>query len=64
MAVDFKKIHEAVKKRDEFLNEHPELKPLQEEISQILNSAGTDAIKRNIILQKMLLDTWWKITRI
>lgn len=64
MSAEFQKIKEAVQRRDEFLREHPELIPLQEEIFQMLSAAGTDSKKRSRLLQERLLDTWSQITRI
>lgn len=64
MSIDFNQIKEAVQKRDEFLKEHPELLPLQEEINQLLAKAGSDKRKRNVLLQQMLLESWFRITQI
>jgi hypothetical protein len=64
MGVDFIEIKEAVQKRDDFLRDHPELIPLQDEINHALKEAGRDKRKRNTILQLMLLESWSRITRI
>ncbi len=53
----FEKIRKAVGDRDRFLEEHPELKPLQEEIEKRLRSAGSIenriAILRNMMDEKL-----------
>ena len=64
MDVDFIQIKEAVQKRDDFLRDHPELIPLQDEINRALIEAGCDKRKRNSLLQLMLLESWSRITRI
>lgn len=64
MGTDFNKIKEAVQKRDEFLREHPELEPLQDEINQLMKNAGSDKRKRNVLLQQLLLESWSRITQI
>jgi len=64
MGIDFNQIKEAVQKRDEFLQEHPELMPLQEEINRLLLKAGNDKRKRNMMLQQLLLESWYRITKI
>lgn len=64
MRIDFNKIKEAVQKRDEFLREHPELEPLQEEINALLMNAGNDKRKRNVLLQQLLLESWSRITQV
>lgn len=62
MAIDFYKIKEAVKKRDDFLRDHPELIGLQSEINSMLSSVGNNPYKRCLLLQQKMLDTWFKIT--
>lgn len=64
MGVDFFQIKEAVQKRDDFLRDHPELIPLQDEINRVLIEVGSDKRKRNTLLQLMLLESWSRITRI
>lgn len=64
MGIDFNQIKEAVQKRDEFLQEHPELMSLQEEINRLLLKAGNDKRKRNMMLQQLLLESWYRITKI
>jgi len=64
MGIDFNQIKEAVQKRDEFLREHPELVPMQEEINTVLKNAGNDKRKRNVLLQQLLLESWFRITKI
>ncbi len=53
----FEKIRKAVEDRDCFLEEHPELKPLQEEIEKCLRGAGSIenriAILRNMMDEKL-----------
>lgn len=64
MTNDFEVIREAVQKRDQFLNDHPELRPMQEEINHLLAMAGPDKRKRNILLQQLLLESWYRMTGI
>lgn len=60
----FEKIKEAVEKRDLFLEEHPELLPLQEEINEVLRKAGSSHHNRQVALQTMMLESWFRITKI
>lgn len=64
MPVDFEKIRELVEQRDKFLEEHPELYELQEQINKVLRDAGNDPVKRSAALQQLLLNSWWRITEI
>ncbi len=64
MGIDFNQIKEAVQKRDEFLQQHPELLPMQEEINRLLMNEGNDKRKRNMLLQQLLLESWYRITKI
>lgn len=61
MSVDFNEIKKAVQRRNEFLAEHPELQPFQDEINRVLQRAGNNRQVRNAVLQQMLLKTWLKI---
>lgn len=60
----FERIKQAVETRDKFLLEHPELLPLQEKINTELEKAGDNLHNRQVVLQKMMLDTWFKITEV
>jgi len=64
MSVDFNKIKEAVERRNEFLAEHPELQPLQDEIDDILKIAGKNHHNRQVALQTKMLNTWTKIVEV
>lgn len=59
--MDFNKIREAVEKRDEYLKEHPELQPLQDEINKLLKDAGNNVHNRQVAIQTAMLNTWYKI---
>ena len=61
--IDFNKIKRLVEKRDKFLEEHPELRPLQEEINEELRKAGNNIQRRNAVLQDMMLNSWYRITK-
>jgi len=57
----FAKVKEAVEKRNQFLAEHPELQPLQDEIDEMLKKFKTkDYHNRCVAMQTKMLDTWWK----
>ena len=60
-SVDFNKIKEAVRVRDEFLLQHPELQPLQSAINKILLIPNKNFYARQIALQVLMLDTWHQI---
>lgn len=49
---------------NQLLREHPELEPLQQEIDEALKKCGNDTQKRCQVLQEMLLNNWWKITKV
>lgn len=61
MNIDFNVLKGAVQRRNQFLAEHPELQPFQDEINRVLARAGKDKHARNVALQTMLLKTWFKI---
>ena len=61
MEIDFQKIKNAIEQRDAYLAQHPELMPLQMQINDLLNKAGTNKRSRNIALQILMLETWSKI---
>lgn len=61
--INFNQIKKLVEERDRFLSEHPELQPLQDEINLLLSKAANTQ-DRNRIIQEMLLNTWFKITKI
>jgi uncharacterized protein Yka (UPF0111/DUF47 family) len=50
----FEKIRKAVEDLDRFLEEHPELKPLQEEIEKRLRGAGS--IENRIDILRSMID--------
>jgi hypothetical protein len=60
----FAKIKEAVEARDQFLKDHPEYSWLQDKIDEELKKAGNNQHNRQVVLQKMMLDTWFKITEV
>ena len=59
--IDFNQIQEAVKARDEFLQEHPELQPLQDAINQILEKSGKNHHSRQVAIQTLMLNTWHQV---
>ena len=62
--IDFNKIKDLVRQRDEFLAAHPELQPLQDEVNKQLKKAGNDIQRRNAVIQNMLMNTWFEITKV
>lgn len=64
MTRDFEKISTLREQINELLREHPELEPLQQEIDEALHKCGNDTQKRCRVLQEMMLNTWWKITKV
>ena len=62
--IDFNKIKEAVRQRDDFLEEHPELQPLQDEINEVLKKAGKNHHNRQVALQTMMLNSWFRIVEV
>ena len=59
--VDFAKIKELREEINKLLEEHPELRPLQEEIDSELSKCGNDTQRRNAKIQEMMMNTWYKI---
>lgn len=59
--IDFNKIKEAVRIRDEFLAENPQLLHLQEKINEALKLAGNNHFERQRVLQEMMLNKWFEI---
>lgn len=51
--MDIKRVFELKQQLNAFLNEHPELKPLQAKIDQVLAGAGSQA-NRNVLLHNMM----------
>lgn len=49
-------IKELIRQRDEFLQKHPHLKPVQKEIDRELDEAGEDPAKRMEAIGKMIVD--------
>lgn len=62
--IDFYKIKEAVERRNIFLVENPEVQPLQNEIDELLKSAGKDHYKRQVVLQEKMLNTLFQIVEV
>lgn len=59
----FEKIRRLVEQRNLFLAQHPELQPLQDELDEKLKGV-TDINRRNQIVQEMMLNSWWRITKV
>ncbi len=51
----FERIRKAVEEREKFLEEHPELRPLQEEIERRTKNAGTPE-NRMAIIEEMMME--------
>lgn len=51
-----KKIADLIKKRDEFLEQHPHLQSLQEEIDRALEIVGNDPYKRMKVIHELMKD--------
>jgi alpha-acetolactate decarboxylase len=51
-----KALEEAIRKRDEFLQMNPRLKPMQKEIDRQLEAAGDDPQKRLEVIRDMMKD--------
>lgn len=62
--IDFNKIKDAVKKRNEFLAEHPSLQILQNEIDELLRKTGNNSYNRQVALQSMMLNTWFRMVKV
>ena len=61
MAVDFNEIKRLIEERNSFLDANPKYKLMQEEIDKILRDIGPDHYKRQSTLQKMMLDSWYRV---
>jgi len=63
--VDFEKIKELREKINQLLEEHPELKPLQDEINERLAKIpSTDYQRRNQVIQEFMFNTWSRIVKV
>ncbi len=47
----------ALKRRDSFLNKHPELRPLQHEIDEMLRKAGSRH-NRLVLIHNLMMDSF------
>ena len=52
------KLQEEIRK---LLEEHPELKELQDKIDEALEKAGDNTHNRNVVIQEMMLETWYDV---
>jgi hypothetical protein len=51
-----RRLEEAIRQRDEFLEQNPRLKPLQREIDRAFEGVGEDSEERLKIIQEMIID--------
>jgi hypothetical protein len=51
---------EALKERDDFLREHPELREFQRKIDDRLRRAGS-AHNRRVVIHEMMMDSFWEL---
>jgi len=51
---------EALKERDDFLREHPELREFQRKIDDRLRRAGS-AHNRLVVIYEMMMDSLWEL---
>lgn len=59
-AIKSESLAQAVEARDRFLDEHPELKNLQQEIDQRLDGAETDH-NRLVMMNELMMDSFLKL---
>lgn len=59
--MDTKKIEELMEARRKLLEERPELQEIQDKIDKALEKAGSNQHNRCVIIQNMMLDTWYKM---
>lgn len=64
MEIDFKKISDLRKEINKLIEEKPELRELQDEIDRRLEAAGPDHQRRNQVIQEMMLNEWFRITKL
>lgn len=62
--IDFEKIKMYREQINELLKEHPELEDLQKQIDESLKKAGSNKHERCRVIQEIMLNTWFKITKI
>ena len=59
--IDFEKIKEAVRARDQFISENPQIQVFQDQINDVLKKAGSNSHNRQVALQTFMLETWAQI---
>ena len=59
--VDAEKIFALKQELGEFLDDHPELRTMQEKIKQTLDAAGKNPLNRNCLIQQMMLESLEKL---
>ena len=59
-AIKSETMADAVKERDRFLEDHPELQALQKEIDQRLNGAETDH-NRLVLVSQLMMESFLKL---
>ncbi len=59
----FGKIKSLVKKRDDFLKEHPELEALQQKFNDLMKKAGTNKYNRCVLAQQFMMEYSQKLCR-
>lgn len=56
-------VFEAKKQLNDFLREHPHLKPMQTEIDKLLKGAGSQH-NRNVLLHRLMLENIGKLEKL
>lgn len=62
MSANFIKMKEYREKIEELIKENPSLQSLQDEIDEKLK--GKSKEERQRIIQEMMLEKWWEITKV